>query len=40
MHDKNDCYSAMVDRTDYISNDLSEIEHHVLNFIKEEKIYG
>lgn len=40
MHDFNDNYSALVDRTDYVSSDLSEIETHVLEFISKEKIYG
>ena len=40
MHDKNNNYSALVDRTDYVSSDLSEIEPHVLEFISKEKIYG
>ena len=40
MHDKNNYYSALVDRTDYLSSDLSEIENRVLEFISKEKIYG
>jgi hypothetical protein len=40
MHDKDGNYSAMIDRTEYISNDLSEIEEHIIKFITEEKIYG
>ena len=40
MHDKDGNYSAMIDRTEYISSDLSEIEEHIIKFITEEKIYG
>ena len=40
MHDKDGNYSAMIDRTEYVSSDLSEIEEHIIKFITEEKIYG
>tara|TARA_S200002703_G_scaffold53814_1_gene46509 strand:+ start:173 stop:556 length:384 start_codon:yes stop_codon:yes gene_type:complete len=40
MHNKNGNYYAMIDRTEYLSSDLSEIEEHIINFIQKEKIYG
>jgi len=40
MHNKNGNYYAMIDRTEYLSSDLSEIEEHIIKFIQKEKIYG